>query len=245
MLSITLGRTCQKFSLVTLSIIFSRLPPCREMVVVAEEVHGIFQSLTIGEKAYEQGENVFSALETEPGWFFKSELLEAEAFAISNPRFAIPEDFTVAKYQIDLLYFEQKYEEAYQVALKSYIYHKAKNDIKREMVDALVRTLLKVDNKDIAILQECNAWLEERCHVRDTGLGWLRIWVEAGREDWESALKACEEYLEIRHGELEIWYLKRKFLGELVKADPNNSDVALRLDEVQKSIRLIEFNHTR
>lgn len=164
-----------------------------------------------------------------------------EAVRLKNPKWANPKDFTVAKYQIDLLYFQQRYREAFEIALASFEYHKNGRDLRREIVDILVRCLVKMqpEERPKGLLEECSEWFDGKIeHVKDAGLCWLRATIAEAMGDWEAGLRACDAFLEIRPGDLCVWQWKRKLAGRL----ESNEQL---LKEINEAIRILEHNLTR
>jgi hypothetical protein len=182
---------------------------------------------------------VFDPTIVKEGWFMDPEETTREAARLKNLKWANPNDFTVAKYQIDLLFFQQRYREAFDVALASFEFHK--RDLRREIVDILVRCLVKLPAEDRpkGLLEECAGWFDGRAeHVRDAGLCWLRATIAEAMGDWEAGLRACDAFLEIRPGDLCVWQWKRKLAGRL-------DSPGQLLQEINETIRILEHNLTR
>lgn len=215
-------------------------------MVRTEEIHGLFQCLDIStsEEDSDSGGglelNFYEPTVAKEGWFMDDEELKREAVRLKNLKWANPKDFTVAKYQIDLLYFQKRYLEAFKLALASFEYHKHGSDLRREIVDILVRCVLghPEDERPRDLLEECAEWFDGRLeHVKDTGLCWLRVAIAAALGDWEGGIRTCDAFLEIRPGDLCLWERKKDFALQL-----GNKEL---LKEINKTIRILEHNLTR
>lgn len=178
-------------------------------MVRVEEVHGLIQKLSddLGDLAIEDGaavqqDSTFTPLTAEPFWYFKEDLLEAEAKGLRNSKYLDKHDFTRTKLQLDSLYLQKKYQEGLELAKATYLYHGETTDVKRELVDLMGRFAIKCN--DVPAMDECLRWLKESCSVSDTGIYLLMIGIARRKGDKEGLKEAFEAYLKIRPGEPSI-----------------------------------------
>jgi hypothetical protein len=168
-----------------------------------EEVHGLIQRLADdleGPPAAEQ--QIYVPLRAEPFWYFREDLLEAEASGLRNNKYLDKHDFTRTKLQLDGLYLQGKYREGLELARASYLYHGETTDVKRELVDLMGRFAIRC--QDVGTMDECLRWLKQHCSVSDTGIYLLMVDIARCKGDKEGLREASEAYLKIRPGEPSI-----------------------------------------
>lgn len=213
------------------------------------EIHGIFQCLEVADKfdtsSARTDHEDYCPVTADAGWFLVKENLYKEAKEMKSVRWTLEQDFTVAKLQIDLLYYQKQFDKAYAKAKASYQYHKIKNDLRREIVDTVARCALRVSPTPKVLLAELAFWFDTKQHSKDTGLCWLRACIAEGLENWADAISACDSYLAIRPGELCVYEKKRGYLKNLLQMDRDSLDLQAALADIDNNIRIIEYNFAR